>query len=115
MGGGRRPVFRQHGGMLANAQNIQNQGNAAVAHDRRSGKTGEALELFSQRFDDDLLGVVDLIDHQAELRFDPSKPAGMTRKLMDSSLAKQHGCDPGTDIDQGMVRTYTRYLESAAA
>jgi GDP-L-fucose synthase len=55
------------------------------------------------------------VGYQAELRFDPSKPAGMTRKLMDSSLAKQHGWDPRTDIDQGMVRTYTCYLESAAA
>jgi GDP-L-fucose synthase len=55
------------------------------------------------------------VDYRAELRFDPSKPAGMTRKLMDSSLAKQYGWDPGTDIDQGMVRTYTRYLESAGA
>jgi len=55
------------------------------------------------------------VDYRAELRFDPSKPAGMMRKLMDSSLAKQHGWDPRTDIDEGMVCTYTRYLESAAA
>lgn len=52
------------------------------------------------------------VDYQAELRFDPSKPAGMKRKLMDSSLAKQHGWDPHTHIDEGMARTYTAYLES---
>lgn len=55
------------------------------------------------------------VDYRAELRFDPSKPAGMMRKLMDSSLAKQHGWDPRTDIDQGMVRAYGAYLESATA
>jgi len=55
------------------------------------------------------------VDYRAELRFDPSKPAGMMRKLMDSSLAKQHGWNPRTDIDQGMVRAYTAYLESATA
>lgn len=53
-----------------------------------------------------------VVDYRAELRFDPSKPAGMKRKLMDSSLAKQHGWDPHTDIDEGMARTYTGLLES---
>lgn len=55
------------------------------------------------------------VDYRAELRFDPSKPAGMTRKLMDSSLAKQHGWDPRTDVDEGMLRSYTAYLQSATA
>ncbi|WP_161976602.1 NAD-dependent epimerase/dehydratase family protein [Mycolicibacterium sp. CH28] len=55
------------------------------------------------------------VNYRAELRFDPSKPAGMMQKLMDSSLARQHGWDPRTDIDQGMARTYTAYLESATA
>lgn len=55
------------------------------------------------------------VDYQAELKFDPSKPAGMKRKLMDSSLARQHGWNPRTDIEQGMVRTYSAYLESATA
>ena len=55
------------------------------------------------------------VEHRAELRFDLSKPAGIQRKLMDSSLAKQHGWDPRTDIDQGMARTYDAYLEFAQA
>lgn len=55
------------------------------------------------------------VGYQAELRFDPSKPAGMLQKLMDSSLAKVHGWDPCTDIDQGMVRTYAAYLKSITA
>lgn len=55
------------------------------------------------------------VDYRAGLRFDPSKPAGMKQKLMDSSLSKQHGWNPRTDIDEGMVRTYAAFLESALA
>lgn len=53
-----------------------------------------------------------VVGYKAELRFDPSKPAGMPRKLMDSSIAMLHGWAPRTDIEQGMVHTYEAYLKS---
>lgn len=54
------------------------------------------------------------VGYAAELRFDPSIPAGMAQKLMDSSIAKQHGWDPRTDIDEGMAHTYKEFLGSVA-
>jgi len=52
------------------------------------------------------------VGYDAELHFDPSKPAGMRQKLMDSSLAKQHGWDPRTGIDEGMRLAYESALVS---
>lgn len=50
------------------------------------------------------------VGYDAELRFDPTKPAGMRQKLMDSSLAAQHGWAPATDIREGMALAYAAYL-----
>lgn len=52
------------------------------------------------------------VGYSAKLRFDPSKPAGMAQKLMDSTIATQHGWEPRTDIDHGMSHTYKAFLES---
>jgi GDP-L-fucose synthase len=39
----------------------------------------------------------------------PSKPVGMKRKLMDSSLAASHGWNPKTDLDSGLLETIEHY------
>src|ERR1019366_8587850 len=39
----------------------------SVAHDGCAGVSADPLQLFAQRLDDDLLGIGDLIDHQAKL------------------------------------------------
>ena len=39
----------------------------------------------------------------------PSKPVGMKRKLMDSSLATSHGWNPKTDLDSGLLETIEHY------
>jgi GDP-L-fucose synthase len=39
----------------------------------------------------------------------PSKPVGMKRKLMDSSLAASHGWNPKIDLDSGLLETIERY------
>ena len=62
-----RPHLGDHVGHLRDAEHVQDQRDLAVAHDRRAGKAGDALQLLAQRLDDDLLGVVDLVHHQAEL------------------------------------------------
>jgi len=38
--------------------------------------------------------------------FDPSKPVGMKRKLMDSSRAQQLGWKPATPVHEGIRKTY---------
>ena len=60
------PHFGDDVGALGQAQHVQDQGHPAVAHDGGAGEGGESLELLAQRLDDDFLGVVDLVHHQAE-------------------------------------------------
>lgn len=51
------------------------------------------------------------VEYSCELNFDPSKPAGMKQKLMDSSVAKSYGWAPSTDIFEGMSKAYSAFLE----
>jgi GDP-L-fucose synthase len=53
-----------------------------------------------------------VIEYDAELRHDYSRPEGMQKKLMDSSLARKvAGWDPQTDIEKGIEMTYKWYLQ----
>jgi GDP-L-fucose synthase len=53
-----------------------------------------------------------VIEYEAELRHDHSRPEGMRRKLMDSSLARKvAGWNPQTDIEKGIEMTYKWYLQ----
>lgn len=58
---------------------------------------------------------LETVGYECELSFDPSKPAGMHQKLMDSSLAASFGWDPPTDIRTGMAAAYAAFLSSASA
>ena len=40
------------------------------------------------------------------------KPVGMKQKLMDSAVAKRYGWNPQTDLQTGIAKTVTWYLES---
>jgi GDP-L-fucose synthase len=52
------------------------------------------------------------VGYECELVTDPSKPAGMHQKLMDSSLARGYGWNPATPLAEGMRVTYDDYLSS---
>lgn len=43
---------------------------------------------------------------------DVSKPTGMRRKLMDSSLAAEHGWRPATGVELGVQKTYEYFLDA---
>ena len=51
---------------LGQAEHVEDQGDPAVAHDGGARERGDALQLLAERLDDDLLGVVDLVDHEPE-------------------------------------------------
>jgi GDP-L-fucose synthase len=54
---------------------------------------------------------LDTVGYDCSLVTDPSKPAGMAQKLMDSSLASTaHGWHPDTDIRTGMRLAYEAFL-----
>ena len=59
--------FGQHAGALADAEHVEDQGHAAIAHDGGAGIVGEPLQLLAQRLDHDLLRIVDAVHHQPEL------------------------------------------------
>lgn len=48
-----------------------------------------------------------------EFVFDATKPAGVPRRLLDSSTAREHGWNPTTDLATGMAATYEDLLASS--
>lgn len=44
------------------------------------------------------------------IKYDKSKPNGVTRKLMDTSLAKNYGWESKTNLKEAILKTYKSYL-----
>lgn len=55
-----------------------------------------------------------IVGFTGSLTFDVDKPAGVARRLIDSSRARQHGWHPQTDIRDGMRACYDAYLTRVA-
>ncbi|WP_345801877.1 NAD-dependent epimerase/dehydratase family protein [Microbacterium sp. AZCO] len=53
----------------------------------------------------------DIIGFRGDLLFDPSKPSGVPRRLIDSSVARTHGWSAPTDLRDGMAECYRAYLD----
>lgn len=53
----------------------------------------------------------EVVGYAGELRFDPSKPDGTPRKLMDNSRLFAMGWRPATELDEGLAAMYRWYLE----
>ncbi len=52
-----------------------------------------------------------IIGYDGEFTFDPSRPAGMRQKLMDSSRARREfGWSPSTSLTDGLRQAYEAYL-----
>ncbi len=49
---------------------------------------------------------------EAGIRFDPSKPDGTPRKLMDSGRLFAMGWRPKTNLEDGLRQVYAWYLET---
>jgi GDP-L-fucose synthase len=56
-----------------------------------------------------------VVDYDCKLVTDPTKPAGMYQKLMDSSVAARFGWRPATQLLDGLRTTYQAYLASLTA
>jgi GDP-L-fucose synthase len=52
--------------------------------------------------------------YQGKLRFDPSKPDGAPRKLLDVSKLNALGWQPHYDLEAGLSHTYAWFLEHLA-
>jgi GDP-L-fucose synthase len=53
--------------------------------------------------------IAQVMGFEGEIISFPSKPVGMKRKLMDSSLAASHGWNPKTVLDSGLLETIEHY------
>jgi GDP-L-fucose synthase len=53
-----------------------------------------------------------IVGYEGELRFDPSKPDGTPRKLMDSSRLHRLGWQPQTSLKEGLEKTYRWFVEN---
>jgi GDP-L-fucose synthase len=54
--------------------------------------------------------VADTVGYQGELRFDPSKPDGVPRKLLDTARLTALGWQPKIRLDAGLQSTYAWFL-----
>ncbi len=87
--------------MGRSSRGIEDQGDVSIAEDGGSGEAGAALDVAAQRLDHDLLGVDDLVDHQAVaampgLDHDDAHRAGTVRAAFTGVLSGQlqHVVDP---------------------
>lgn len=55
------------------------------------------------------------VGHDAEIRYDPSKPDGVAAKLMDSRRIFTMGWRPSTALPLGLAKTYKWYRENLAS
>lgn len=55
---------------------------------------------------------VNVVGYDVQLKTDPTKPAGMHQKLMNSGVARTFGWNPSTQLLDGMRLAYAQYLKS---
>jgi GDP-L-fucose synthase len=58
--------------------------------------------------------ISDVVGYAGQIIFDPSKPDGTPRKLMDSTCLLKTGWKPKVQLQQGLEATYADYLTSMA-
>lgn len=56
----------------------------------------------------------DVVGYEGRLTFDPSKPDGTPRKIMDNSRIKAMGWEPSTRLREGLAQMYDWHLEHIA-
>lgn len=58
--------------------------------------------------------IAQVVGFRGDVRFDPSKPDGTMRKLMDSSRLRSLGWAPSVDLKSGLKQAYKDFLENHA-
>jgi GDP-L-fucose synthase len=59
--------------------------------------------------------VATAVGYSGETRWDPTKPDGTPRKLLDVSVLREAGWQPGIALGDGIEATVAWYRENAAA
>ena len=55
--------------------------------------------------------IKEVIDFKGTINFDPSKPDGSTRKLLNSERINKLGFKPKIHLKEGLIKTYQDYLK----
>ena len=55
--------------------------------------------------------IKEVIDFKGNINFDPSKPDGSTRKLLNSERINKFGFKPKIHLKEGLIKTYKDYLK----
>ena len=58
--------------------------------------------------------IQNVVSHEGPLKFDPGKPDGTMRKLLDVSRMKRLGWEAQTPLQEGIEKTYQWFLENQA-
>ena len=56
--------------------------------------------------------IKEVTEYKGEVRFDPSKPEGMSEKLLDTQKAKELNWESKISLKEGIKKTYDWYLEN---
>jgi len=56
--------------------------------------------------------VKEVVGFKGKLKFDDSKPDGVTRKILDSSKIKSLNWEPTTTLQEGLETTYEWFLNN---
>jgi GDP-L-fucose synthase len=56
--------------------------------------------------------IKDVVGFSGKINFDPSKPDGSIRKLLNSERINKLGFNPKTDLKEGLVKTYQEYIKT---
>jgi GDP-L-fucose synthase len=60
-----------------------------------------------------LAGIIqEIVGHKGNILWDATKPDGTPRKWMDSSKLRKLGWEPKIDLDKGIIKTYTWFLDN---
>ena len=55
--------------------------------------------------------IKEVVDFKGSINFDPSKPDGSLRKLLNSERISKLGFKPKTDLKEGLIKTYQDYIK----
>jgi GDP-L-fucose synthase len=58
--------------------------------------------------------IKEVINFKGKINFDPSKPDGTLRKLLNSERVNKLGFNPKTDLKEGLIKTYQAYIKAYA-
>ena len=58
--------------------------------------------------------VMKMLNYKVKIKFDKTKPNGVPRKLLDTSLAKKYGWKAKTNLETGFWKTYQNFINKVS-